>query len=144
MSPPIVRPIAIGVVWRGSELLLIAVRDAGALIGWRPPGATIEFGERAADALRREFLEELGEPIADPEPLSVLENLYTHGGTPGHEIVLVFKTAFVDAAAYARERFEFQDGLHAQEGRWIDRSAIEAGQARLLPLGLAEKLAIRS
>jgi len=123
--PPIVRPIAIGIVWRGSELLLIAVRDdAGALIGWRPPGGTIEFGERAADALKREFLEELSEPITDPELLSVLENLCTHGGMPGHEIVLVFKTAFVDAAAYARERFEFNEGLLAQEGRWIDRSRI--------------------
>jgi ADP-ribose pyrophosphatase YjhB (NUDIX family) len=142
--PPLVRPIAVGIIWRASALLLVAVREHDdALIGWRPPGGTIEFGERAADALKREFLEELGQPIADPEPLSVLENLYTHGGTPGHEIVFVFRTAFLDTAAYARERFEFKEGLLAQEGRWIDRSQIRAGEAQLLPLGLAEKLAIQ-
>jgi ADP-ribose pyrophosphatase YjhB (NUDIX family) len=143
--PQVVRPLAIGIVWRRSELLLIAVRDdGGALIGWRPPGGTIEFGERAAAALKREFLEELNEPIADPEHLSVIENLYTHAGTRGHEVVFIFKTAFVDPAAYARERFAFKDGLLMQEGRWIDRSRIEAGEERLLPLGLAQALAIVS
>jgi hypothetical protein len=47
--PSIVRPIAVGVVRRRDELLLMAVRDDdGTLKGWRPLGGAIEFGERAA------------------------------------------------------------------------------------------------
>ena len=76
--------------------------------------------------------------------MSVIENLYTHGGTGGHEAVFVFKTAFVDEAACARERFVFKDGSLMQEGRWIDRSQIERGEAQLLPQGLAAALAIGS
>jgi ADP-ribose pyrophosphatase YjhB (NUDIX family) len=54
----LVRPIAIGVVRRHKELLLMAVRnDDGHVSGWRPLGGSIEFGERAADALEREFAE---------------------------------------------------------------------------------------
>jgi len=64
---PIVRPVAIGVVRRGDQLLVVAVcDDAGAIKGWRPLGGTIELGERAAEALRREFVEELGEAITEP------------------------------------------------------------------------------
>jgi ADP-ribose pyrophosphatase YjhB (NUDIX family) len=54
--PSIVRPIAIGIVRRGDELLLMVVRsDDGAIKGYRPLGGSIEFGERAAEALKREF-----------------------------------------------------------------------------------------
>ena len=52
-------------VRRGDELLLMVVRsDDGAIKGYRPLGGSIEFGERAADALKREFTEELGLAIA--------------------------------------------------------------------------------
>jgi hypothetical protein len=40
--PPVVRPIAIGIVRRGDDLLLMAVRnDDGAIKGWRPLGGSI-------------------------------------------------------------------------------------------------------
>jgi hypothetical protein len=46
---PFIRPVAIGVIRRGDELLVAAVADDGGTInGWRPPGGTIEPGERAA------------------------------------------------------------------------------------------------
>src|SRR5262245_32464212 len=109
--PPMVRPISIGIVRRGDALLLMTVRaDDGSIKGWRPLGGTIEFGERAADTLKRELAEELGLAITEPRLLTVLENLYTHQGTAGHEIVFVFKTHLVDEAAYGRDGFTFDDG----------------------------------
>ena len=112
--------------------------DTGALKGWRPLGGSIEFGERAEDTLRREFQEELAQPIADPRLLCVLENLYDHAGHRGHEIVFVYETSFVDRAAYDIDRFTFVDGGPV-EAEWVDRSTFDAGRP-LFPEGLAEQL----
>jgi len=60
--------------------------------------------------VQREFMEELGEPIAAPKLVTVLESIYTHHGAQGHEIVFVFATAFTDVAVYARDSFRFRDG----------------------------------
>jgi 8-oxo-dGTP pyrophosphatase MutT (NUDIX family) len=139
--PSIVRPIAIGVIRRGDDLLLMVVRDdAGAVKGYRPLGGSIEFGERAADTLQREFVEELGLAIAEPTLLTVLENLYTHHGTTGHEIVFVFETSLVDASAYNEERFVYEDGGVRNDVEWVALARFRAGEAKLFPAGLLEQL----
>jgi ADP-ribose pyrophosphatase YjhB (NUDIX family) len=139
--PSIVRPIAVGVVRRGEELLLMAVQDDdGEIKGWRPLGGTIEFGERAADALAREFAEELGLAIAEPELLTVLENHYSHHGVSGHEIVFVFETRFIDHAHYDHEEFTFEDGGVRNEARWIALTDFLHGETELFPVGLLERL----
>jgi len=119
----------------------MAVRDdRGSVVGWRPVGGTIEFGEPAADALRREFWEELGEDICDLQILCVLENLYTHNGAPGHEIVFVFSATFVDTAAYRREMYEFVDGTIRNEVKWVDTSEFLDGSQELFPGELIQHL----
>ena len=119
----------------------MAVRDGGdAIQGWRPVGGTIEFGERAADALKREFLEKLGLVIDDPTLLSVMENLYTYNDAVGHEIVLVFETKLVDAAQYDRETFSFGDGGNRNEVRWVALSRFVRREAVLFPVGLLDVL----
>ena len=139
--PSVVRPIAIGIVRRGDELLLMAVRnDDGSVKGWRPPGGSIEFGERAADTLRREFNEELGLAIAEPVLLAVIENLFSHHGAPGHEIVFVFAATFADAAAYRREAFAFDDGGVRNDVEWVALARLRGGEAALFPDGLLERL----
>jgi ADP-ribose pyrophosphatase YjhB (NUDIX family) len=139
--PSIVRPIAVGVVRRGEELLLMAVQDDdGTIKGWRPLGGTIEFGERAADTLAREFAEELGLAIAEPELLTVLENHYSHHGARGHEIVFVFETRFADDADYDREAFTFDDGGVRNEARWVALADFLGGETELFPVGLLERL----
>ena len=119
--PALVRPIAVGVVWRGSEILVMAVGDdTGAIKGWRPLGGAIEFGERAEDTVRREFREELGAEIADPRLIDVMENIYDHEGVPGHEIVFVFEARFVDAALLTRDRFVYDEGAGPIDATWVD------------------------
>jgi ADP-ribose pyrophosphatase YjhB (NUDIX family) len=118
--PAIVRPIAVGIIRRGDELLLMAVKsDAGAIKGWRPLGGTIEFSERAADALKREFVEEIGVAIAEPTLISVLESLYRHHDTPGHEIVFVFEARLANENAYRQDGFTFDDGGVRNDVRWV-------------------------
>lgn len=143
--PSIVRPIAIGIVRRDDdELLLMAVRsDDGAIKGYRPLGGSIEFGERAADALKREFIEELGLAIAEPALLTVLENLYTHHGATGHEIVFVFEAAFADESACRREGFSYEDGGVRNEVGWVALARFRADEAELFPTGLLDHLAPR-
>ena len=119
----------------------MAVRaDDGAIKGWRPLGGTIEFGERAADALKREFCEELGLAIAEPKLLSVLENLYTHYDAAGHEIVFVFEATFTDDAAYRRNAFTFEDGGVRNDVRWLALTRFRPGKELLFPAGLLEQL----
>ena len=137
--PSVVRPIAIGVVRRGEELLLMAVcNDGGAIKGWRPLGGTIEFGERAADALRREFAEEAGLAIDQPELLTVMENLYSHHGSAGHEIVFVFDAKVAHDADYRRAAFSFDDGGVRSEVQWVALAHFLRSEAQLFPVGLLE------
>jgi ADP-ribose pyrophosphatase YjhB (NUDIX family) len=139
--PAIVRPIAVGIVRRGAELLLMAVKsDDGTIKGWRPLGGTIEFGERAADTLRREFFEELGVEIEQPKLLAVLENLYTHHGAPGHEIVFVFDAHFAHENAYRSETFAFDDGGVRNEVQWVALARFRTGQEQLFPAGLLDQV----
>jgi ADP-ribose pyrophosphatase YjhB (NUDIX family) len=139
--PPIIRPIAIGVVLRHGKILVMAIRDAdGRIKGWRPPGGAIELGERAAEALRREFLEELGAPITEPEPLAVLENIYTHNGAPGHEIVFVLRAHFIDPGACRDETFVVKDAGADVELAWIDCARFKSGSEQLFPAGLLQRL----
>ena len=138
---PGIRAVAIGVIRRGADLLVVAVQDdAGAIKGWRPLGGTIEFGERAPDTLKREFVEELGLTIAEPTPIAVLENLYEHHGVRGHEIVFVFETAFTDSAAWGREAFQFHDGGVDNHARWIAIDRFRSGEQQLFPAGLIQHI----
>lgn len=134
--PKVVRPLAIGVVRRGSEVLVMAVEDdAGAITGWRPLGGAIEFGERAEDAVRREFKEELGAEIGEPRLVDVMENIYDHEGAPGHEIVFVFETRFADEAMLNRDSFAYDEGAGPVSAEWVGVDRFD-GQTPLYPIGL--------
>ena len=139
--PARVRVIATALIRRQNELLLMAVRDStGQLTGWRPLGGAVEFGERAADAVKREFIEELGQPIRDLRPLCVLENLFVDDNQPGHEVVFVFDADFQDAAAYDVRQFDFADGSANLVAQWVDLRHFREGRFLLFPDGLSDRL----
>lgn len=137
----VVRPIAVAIVRRDEQMLVMAVRnDDGQIKGWRPVGGEIEFGERSAETVAREFLEELGEPVTEPRLLSVIENLFEHHGAAGHEIVFVFDVAFRHAAAYLKERYDFFDGSRVEVATWVEIERFRSETEPLFPAGLVALL----
>ena len=85
-----IRVIALGLHWRAGRLLAAEVRDdAGRLKGVRPLGGGVDFGETAAAALQREFMEELGVEIAIAGAPVVMENIYRHEGAAAPVLVLL-------------------------------------------------------
>src|SRR5262245_10442951 len=90
--PQRIRVIAVALIYRGTDVLVMSVQgDGGTVKGWRALGGAIEFGESAEEAVAREFLEEIGKPVRCSKQLCVLENLYSHEGARGHEVVFAFE-----------------------------------------------------
>lgn len=86
---------------------------------YRPSGGGIEFGERSQETLLREFMEELRQHIVVERLLTVLENIFTFDGKPGHEIVFVYAARLANAQDEARDYFQRVDGSDAIIS-WVD------------------------
>ena len=142
MSAPSIRAKAVCVVRRGDEILVNEAYDpTKGETFYGPLGGGVEFGERAAAAVRREMREEVGVELADVALLGVLENIFTYDGRPGHEIVFVFEARLADPALYGREAIEGDEEGLRFVARWVplDRFAA-AGAGPLYPEGLYELL----
>ena len=143
---PAIQTKAIGLAWSEGRLLAAEIRDdAGRLKGVRPLGGAVEFGERWQDALVREFEEELGlRAEVAGEPI-VLENIFTHEGMPGHEIVFAADVGLPADSIQGRDVVAFAEGDGTPcVARWFDIDTLDAptGPA-LYPDGLGRRLAAR-
>lgn len=93
----------------GSLLVGEAADPATGTVFHRSLGGTVEFGERAAETVARELMEEIGIEVEVGTLLAVFENHFEFDDRQGHEIVFVYEAYFVDPNAYERDRFEFLD-----------------------------------
>lgn len=141
--PPIVRAIAIGVLRDGDRLLVAEGVDASKRneVFYRPLGGAIEFGEAAAETVRREFSEEMDTDVVVESVLGVLENRFVLEGAPGHEIVLVFEVTLTDTSLLEREAIDcMEEGGLPFVARWMPIEAFRGGSALLYPDGLLNLL----
>lgn len=104
----------------------------------RPCGGGVEFGERARDALTREFAEEFDASIEVGRCLGVIENLFTFDGEQGHEIVIVHQASVLDPGFYDRDRFDVLDA-EGEYAVWRP-PATAHGDVPLYPEGLPDLL----
>lgn len=136
---PQIRVKALGLHWRDGKLLAAEVRDdAGHISGVRPLGGSIEFGETARAAVIREFQEELGITVTTIAPPIFFENIYTHEGAQGHEMLVLFEVTFPPGAFAGTDRISFHenDGT-ACVAEWHDLDQLDLpGGPQLFPSGL--------
>ena len=133
---PAIRPVALAILRRGDDILVFQGRDETKRETFhRPLGGGIEFGEPAAEAVRRELREELGVELTSVELLGVLENIFTAFGRRNHEIVFVYAAEAADPAVYTADY-----AAHVlDEGSpvaWQPLSSFRSGEAILYPAGL--------
>ncbi len=134
-----IRVIALGLHWRDGRLLAEEVHDdEGRLTGVRPPGGGVEFGESWAQAVVREFREELGIEVALAGTHTVLENIYSHEGVSGHEVAFICPITFPDDAFAGQDSIIFhEDDGGACVARWYDLADLDLeGGPKLYPAGL--------
>jgi 8-oxo-dGTP pyrophosphatase MutT (NUDIX family) len=141
MQPEHIRPLALGIVWRGDALLVFEgydrVKDE---VFYRPLGGGIEFGEYSQQAILREFREELGAELNGLRYMATLENIFTCDGQGGHEIVLLYEATLADPSFYEREAFTVHEESERFVARWVPLRRFVAEGLLLYPDGLLELL----
>ena len=145
MKPGKVRSIAICVFRDQGRILASEGYDAVKnQVFYRPLGGAIEFGELAADTIRREILEELGLEVMNTRYLGTIENVFTFQGQRGHEIVLVFDAEFVNQQAYRQPLLMGLEDDDPIKAYWKQLDEFSPGNTGvnppLYPTGLYEML----
>ena len=127
----------VGVVAHEGHVLLHRAENDGF---WSLPGGRCELLEPSAVALRREMREELGVNVGVERLLWVVENFFTLGGLPHHELGLYYKIALPAEAPQLdvmREHRGQEDEL-SLVFRWFPLDSLET--ARIYPVFLRAAL----
>ena len=98
---------------------------------YRCLGGGIEFQETSKDALKREFMEEIGIDIIISDLLGVAENIFVYEGKKGHEIVFLYKID-IPENLYQDKYVQDEDG-EIGEAVWIDIEEFKNGSKTLYP-----------
>jgi ADP-ribose pyrophosphatase YjhB (NUDIX family) len=118
-----IRTQALALIRRGDRILVERCYDS-VKDEWfcRLLGGTVEFGEPAAETVRRELLEELGAEADVGRLVATIENIFTFEGAPGHEICLVYDCSLRDERLYERDEWKAEettpDGPMTHEVAW--------------------------
>ena len=140
--------MALALIRRGEEILVEEGRDESKNeTFFRLLGGSIEFGERGADALRRELREELGVETVVERYLTTVENLFTYEGEPAHEIELIYECKLADGRLYGLDSWEAVEptaaGAVTHKVSWMRLDSFLSGGETLYPDGLAALVAGR-
>ena len=137
-----IRIVALALCRVGDRLLIEHGRDS--VTGesfYRAIGGGVEFGERAVDALAREWREEYGLTLIEPVLRGVLESQFTSEGRAGHEIIFVFEAALPESAwESGADRHAVDSDGNAPHASWIPLDVLRHGPIPMKPAGVLELL----
>ena len=137
-----IRPLALGVFLHDGRLLVFEGHDpVKDETFYRPLGGGIEFGETGAQAMAREMREEIGAEVTNVRYLGLSENIFTHLGEMGHEIVLLYEAELVDRSLYERDVIEAVEANGSTfMALWKPLADFADGRTPLYPDGLLDLL----
>jgi len=95
---------------------------------WTLPGGRVEAGEDAKSAVKREFIEELGESIECDCLLYLAENFFQHNDAQFHEIAFYF-LATLKPESTLGDKSSFFPGIEPEKRlqfAWFPLKAIES------------------
>lgn len=137
-----IRVKALGLHWRGNALLVMDdLGDDGQIKGVRPLGGTVEFGETWRETLVREFQEELSVDVSITDEPLIVENIYWHEQTQGHEVLFLATITFPDGAFVDQDEIHFtEDSGVMCRASWRRLEDLGDGGTALYPDGLINTL----
>jgi ADP-ribose pyrophosphatase YjhB (NUDIX family) len=135
-----IRTIAIALIQRPTDGAVLACYGEDLNEGrrfYRPLGGGIDFGESSMDAVRRELKEEIGAEVDPVRLVQVVENIFTHRGQTGHEIVFVWACHLSDERFYARDEIVMDENGMAAVAHWVHPRQLAAQGIHFYPEELA-------
>ena len=127
-----IRPVALGLIQKENKILVNEgydkIKDQKF---YRCLGGGIEFQEKSYDALKREFLEEIGKEITVKNFLGVSENIFTFEGKKAHELIF-FYSAELKEEDYQEEYIMDEDGK-VNKAVWIDINDFKSNKSIIYP-----------
>ena len=137
------RANTLGIIFNGYSILLEeqeGKHSKGTGIYYRPIGGTIEFGERSADTLKREFKEELGVDIKIKQYMTCIENIFQIDEKIGHEITQLNIVEFLDNQLYKKTQFPVVELNKHTVAKWIPIEDVLQNDFVLYPSELKNKV----
>jgi 8-oxo-dGTP pyrophosphatase MutT (NUDIX family) len=137
------RANTLGIVHRDGRILveeLCGKHSKGEGVFYRPLGGTIELGETSKDALKREFMEELGAHISIADYIACLENIYTINGSIKHELSQLYEVKLLKESLYEEESIPVNENGRKSLAKWMPVKSFVEKREILFPAGLEQYL----
>lgn len=145
MSEGKIRAVAIAVIRRPKDGAILACYGDDPSDGrrfYRPLGGGIEFGETSDTAVYRELLEETGAEVKPLRLITVTENIFTHRGRRGHEIVFIWECQLLDEALFEIEEIVINENGALAVAHWVHPDQLAADGIHLYPSELPHLLRV--
>ncbi|MGD6895796.1 NUDIX hydrolase [Bacillus infantis] len=137
------RANTLGIIYKDGRILaekLSGKHSKGEGVFYRPLGGTIELGETSIDALKREFMEEIGAEINIVNYIACLENIYSINGITRHELTQLYEAELVNESLYEKESIPLNENGRKSEAKWIPVISFIDEREVLFPAGLENYL----